>query len=158
MLLCLILILSNLYLFGQEKSKRLTFILSIDGELPVSDIKDGFFMSGDSLGCIKDTIPFEYHVGYLSMSPANYKKFFSLNPSSRVFINFLHLLFRPQHFEKIYRKEIPREWLNEEYIILKVYNVSNKESRAKYYFKPEEQSLIQIIIPGNSTILTTRTK
>jgi hypothetical protein len=145
-------------LLGQGQDKRLTFILTIDDELPVTDITDGVFLLKDSTGTIKDKISFDYHVGGLGISAVDYKTLFASNPEYSIFIKFKHTVFRPNYTEYIYEKEIPRKWLNEEYIILKIYNASNKVSRAKYFFKHGQKYLIRIKIPGSSTILITRKK
>lgn len=143
-------------LFGQAQDKRLTFILIIDDELPVTDITNGIFLFKDSAGTIKDKISFDYKVGGLLMSSSDYKKLLSPNPEHRIFIKFKHIEFRPHHVEYTYEKEIPNGWINKEYIIFRVFNASNKVNRTKYFFKQGEEYLIQIKIPGSSTLLITR--
>ena len=156
--LYLLLTVQTLTLFGQEQSKRLTFILSIDDQLPVTDITDGTFLIMDSVGTIKEKIPFNYHVGGLGLSLSDYKKLFASNSDSRILIRFKHVQFRPTYVEYSYEKEIPKGWLNEEYMVLKVYNKSVKSNRAKYFYKPGQRYIIQVKIPGSSTIPITRKK
>ncbi len=116
------------------------------------------FLLKDNSDAIKDTIPFDYHVGGLVMTASDYKKLFVSAPNYRVSVKFRYTEFRPQYIQNDYEKEIPKGWLNEEYTILKVYNYANKVSRAEYVFKANEKYLIQIKIPASSTILITHKK
>lgn len=156
--LYLFLLLYSSASLGQEQNKRLTFILSIDNEVTITGVTDGVFLLRDSTGAIKDKLPFDYHVGGLIMSPSDYKKLFSYDPKYRISIKFKYTEFRPRCGEHTYEEEIPKGWLNEEYMIFNVYNASNKGNRAKYFFKPGQEYLIQIKIPSYSTILITHGK
>ena len=157
-LLCLFLALYSSGLLAQEQSKRLTFILFIDSQLPTTGITDGMFLLKDSSGVIKDKMPFDYHVGGLVMAASDYEKLFKSTSEYRIFVKFKYAEFRPENIQNTYEKEIPKGWLNDEYIILKVYNYANKANRAEYVFKPREEYLIQIKIPASSTILITHKK
>ena len=88
-LLYLFLILLSSTLFGQEQDKHLTFILFIDDKVATRDVTDGMFLIKDSTGTIRDKIAFVYHVGYLSMSSADYKKIFDSKLEYRIFMKFI---------------------------------------------------------------------
>lgn len=152
-----LLILFCLSSFGQEKDKCITFILLIDGELPTTtDITDGTIIFNDSAGIKKDEISFDFHVGRIQMSLQDYKKLFSIDAGNRIFIRFKYKKFYPKYAEYAYEKEIPNGWFNKDYMIFKIYNAFNKAARARYFFKHGEKYLIQIKIPGSSTLLITR--
>lgn len=154
-LLSFILVLYGLSLFAQEADKRLTFILLIDNEVAANDISDGMFLLQDSTGVVRDKLPFTYHVGSLSMSLADYNKLFGSNKGYKVVLTFIHTEFRPRYSQHTYEKLIPSEWLNEQYIILKVYNRSLSANRSKYVFGKGQQYLIQVKVPGSGSILVT---
>jgi hypothetical protein len=157
-ILCLFLVIFNSILYGQIKNERLTFILFIDNKLPVTDVTDGEILIKDSSGIKMDEIPFDFHVGGLLMSSLDYKKLFNINPKLRIFIKFKYKVFYPKYDEFLYESEIPVGWLNKEYIILKVYNKSDKINREKYVFGNGEKYLVQIMIPGSSSILKAKSK
>jgi hypothetical protein len=141
---------------AQQQDKRLNFILFIDNELPLIGITDGLILFKDDQGFIKDSLPFSYHVGALAMSSTNYEKLFASNLNYRILIKFNYKLFRPKYQVFNYEGEIPPGWLNEEYIIFKVYNSSNKTSKAKYLFQNGNKYIVQVIIPSKSTTLNKR--
>jgi hypothetical protein len=152
--LFLVIFVSNLY--GQTKNERLTLILFIDNKLPVTDVTDGEILLKDSSGIKKDEIKFDFHVGGLLMSSPDYEKLLNINRGSRIIIKFKYKVFYPKFGEFSYEIEIPEGWINKEYIILKIYNESNKINREKYFFKNGQKYLVQIIIPGSSSILKTK--
>jgi hypothetical protein len=142
-------------LFAQEQSKRLNFILLIDNEIPVASVYDGFFLIKDSAG-IKDKIPFDYQVGGLVMSSSNYRKLFLQYSGSEIDINFKYRKLDSNSDEAHeYKKKIPEGWMNEMYIIFKVYNYYNKESRKKYFLKKDDYG-IEISVPGAGSVIPIR--
>jgi hypothetical protein len=131
-LLSLLLILYSLNVFSQNK--RLNFIILIDNEIPKTNIVEGRFIVKDSMGTRKDSINFKYQVGGLIIDSSDYKKLLPQNLKSKVVIKFDYSTL-PDLAVNEYKYEIPSEWLNEVYMIVRVYNYSNEESRRKYYFR-----------------------
>lgn len=157
MFLFLCFIMFNLTLFGQDQNKRLNFILLIDNEIPKTSIYDSFFKIKDSTGVIKDQIAVDYQVGGLIIPGSYYKKLFLQNSKSKIVIQFKYKIFLPDSAQvNQYEYEMPANWFNEKYIILKVYNYSNKESRRKYYFNKKSYRIIIQTPLGGNVIATKR--
>jgi hypothetical protein len=152
----LVFVIYSMSIFGQEKSKRLNFILLIDNEVPVATVYNGVFIITDSSRILKDTLSFDYEVGSIKMSSSNYNKLFFRNPQTKIEIKFKYESYQ-SHFTDVYeyKTEIPSEWINEMYIILKVYNYFNKESRRKYFLKKGGYG-IEIRVPGAGSVIPLR--
>ena len=138
---------------AQEKCQRLNLVLLIDNDVPTpSDISDCAFLIKDSVGRIKDSIPFKYEVGGAIMSDSNYNNLFNNAGKYSISIKFTYFEFgagaNRTHY---YKKEHFSRWLNDWYIILKIYNYSNKESRRKYVIQ-KDGYVMQINSPGGSLI------
>jgi len=143
-------------LAAQDGTMRMNFVLEIDNEIPVATIYDGVFLIKDSAGNIKDKIPFDYEVGGLSMSSSNYHKLFFQYLKDEVTINFSYRNLDTNSSEAYkYEKEIPKGWLNETYMIFKVYNYYNRESRKKYFLKKGGYG-VEIRVPGAGSVIPTR--
>ena len=54
--------------------------------------------------------------------------------------------------------EYPNGYINKSYLILKIFNKSNVESRAKYYFKKDEKYLSEIRIPARGQLILRKRK
>jgi len=130
--------------------------LLIDNEIPKTSIYDGFFFIKNSAGAIKDSIAFDYQVGALIMTDLNHKKLFSQDQKSKIIIKFKYKRFFPDSAEvSQYEYTIPLNWINEKYIIIKVYNRYNNESRRKYYFNKDRYRII-IETPLGGNVIATR--
>ena len=145
----------SLNLFGQDQNKRLNFILLIDNEIPKTSIYDGFFFIKNNIGVIKDSIAFDYQVGALMMTDFDYKRLFSQDQKSKIIIKFKFKRFFPDSaVVSQYEYAIPANWVNEKYMILKVYNRYNNESREKYYFNKDSYRIIIETPLGGNVIAT----
>jgi len=144
-------------LYAQEQDKRMVFILLIDNEVPVSNIFGGVFLIADSTGPVKDTIPFEYQVGSLRISHPNYEKLRKYL-KRKIIIDFKYNKLTTNNSEVYeYKEKIPEGWLNEEYMIFKVYNYFNPESRRKYALNKNCYG-IEIAVPGAGSVFPKRGK
>ena len=152
--------------FAQEKTKRLPFVLLIDNEVPDPSIIKGIFLIKDSIGMIKDSIKFDYQIGGLDLESSAYNKFFKVNQTYNIFVRFKEKDFK-LNTTYIYQEQIPNKYINDEYpngfineryFIVKIFNKFNGDSRAKYYFKKNENYIVQIEIPGFSSLLPTLKK
>lgn len=156
LLLFIILFSSALNTLGQEQKKRINFILLIDNDIPKTNVYEGYVLIKDSLDTLKDKFSFDYQVGGLLLSNSNYRDLFSKYSRCKIIISFkyeqLHLN-ESKVFE--YEKEIPAGWLNEVYIIFKIYNYSNLESRKKYFLKKNSYA-IEINVPGAGSSIPLR--
>ena len=139
---------------GQDQNRRLNFVFVIDNEVPdIAVISNGFFLAKDSSGNLKDSIPFKYEVGDLMMSSDDYRKLFLDTYTAKLFMNFAWLEYMKGDTEiHYYEREIPRGWINKLYMILYIYNYSNKESRTKYAIDKGGYN-IRIMIPGMSMVV-----
>lgn len=139
----------NNSLFSQESNKRINFVLLIDNDVPVpSKISKCYFSNKDTIGNIKDSIPFAYEVGGLLLSSDNYKKLITYPHQSNLYINFIYI--DNNQFYK-YQKRISAEWINELYLILKIHNYSLRESK-KQYTRNGDGFGTQIIFPGGGAV------
>jgi len=147
---------------SQERNNRMTFIIVIDNDLvDGSEIIDHKFLLKDSTGNIKDEINFDYQIGKLIMPQSDYDKLFKIKSGYKLYAKFIDRRFDPDS-DYTYEISIPTKFINEEYptgfintgyFILKIYNAFNAESRAKYYFKKDENYIYQLIIPGMATLI-----
>ncbi|WP_068402791.1 hypothetical protein [Pedobacter cryoconitis] len=154
-LFCGLLMLISFNAHTQQFTKQFNFVLQIDDEIPEMDIHDGFFIVKDSTGkFIKDQIPFEYHVGRLMLPSEGYNKLYTMLSKHRIFIRFKLRELHPQAFDVQYEGEIPFYFLNEEYLICRIYNIKSKENRLKYNFRGKKY-LFNLIMPGTAMILLT---
>jgi len=152
--------------FAQERTKRLPFILLIDNEIPDPSIINGVFIIKDNTGTVKDSIKFKYEIGGLDMDQSAYNKFFNVKQSYNIFVKFNEqsakldttYVYQKQIPNKYINSEYPNGYINKRYFAIKIFNKFNVESRSKYYFKMNESYVVQIIIPGFSTILPTLKK
>jgi hypothetical protein len=151
-LLVLFLVLCHVC-FAQTPCRKLTFILLIDNEVPTASISEVEVLSSDSLNGKKFFL--KYKVGNLFVDEKTIDELLKLNVQSDLVLNFNFRSYYPLNSEKKYVCVIPQGWLNEEYVILKIYNKENKISKKKYSFKYNQTYITQILIPGKGTILIT---
>ena len=140
--------------FVQAQNTRMTFILSIDNSIPVTNVLNGSFTIFDSLGHTIDSIPFEYHIGWLELSGQSYIKLFTEYSNDEIKISFLfnHISAYDENYTQKYIEKIPKGWLNEQYMILKAYNYRDPFSRKKYTLKKDTYD-IEIITPKGKIFL-----
>jgi len=159
----LILFIATFYLscYGQEKKESMPFVLLIDNEVPNPSYITGRFLIKDSLDVVKDSINFDYEVGKLNLTKSDFNKFFNVKQDFNIFLKFelkqlqpdTTFIFIKQIHNKYINREYPNGFINKGYFIVKIFNKFNKENRAKYYFKKDENYIVQIKIPGFSTLL-----
>jgi len=152
-IICCVFCLLNLCSFGQERSKRLNFVLLIDNEIPVASISKGIFEIKDSAGYMIDTIPFVYNVGGLEVSESDYRLLFSRNRKSTVFIKFFYISAMTSFDPYLYKTSIA---LSKDYVIMRIFNRAKRENVEKYEFG-KRQYLIQTETPFYTTLLRERT-
>lgn len=151
-LLILLLTLLTNKAFGQDSCDRLRFVLLIDGRVPVANVYESWFEVKDGASLKK--IPFNYEVGSLSFSDNGYKELKALGPDTEVVIRFRYHQFEPKSAELLYEKSLKAGWLNQQYLILTVYNYSNKAN--KRAFSKREGYGIEISTASFSTVLPRR--
>lgn len=154
--------LSFIAVSGQEKeSKSLPFVLLIDNEVPTHSDTWGIFLIKDSVGTVKDSIMFDYEVGRLSMTKAEYNKLFKVKPVYNIFLRISHLsthvdttyVYEKKIWNKYWNWEYPHGYMNEDYFIVKIFNKFDADSRAKYYFKPGQDYIVLITVGGMGDII-----
>ena len=141
---------------GQKQEKRLNFILTIDKEIPIAKIFDGYFLITKKAQNIRDTFKFQYQVGTLLLSSSDYENLFSLDSTSTIKIKFKYIKFSSNQTQIYsYEKVLRDTWVNEVYIILNVFNYFDAESRKKYFIR-KDQYVIQIQVPGGGNVIAKR--
>ncbi len=149
-------------LFGQTETRSLPFILQVDDDFPDPSTIHGVFRIMDSTKNVKDSINFDYHIGRLVMSAADYERFVNFNQRDRLWLRIGKLgddSYTRNWYEisiptEYINEEYPKGFINEEYIIVKIFNKSkNKECNKKYVFPNGKNYVSQIIIRGMSTII-----
>lgn len=136
-------------IYGQTKENKINFIIFIDDELSNLNISNGHFITIDSTNN-ENKLDFDYIVGDLKVTQEDYNTLYS-SENYKLYICFKYKEFNPEYYEKEYKYQIPVEWLNDKYMILKIYNSSKKRNK-KYYFGDKDY-LVQFSIPGKSSIL-----
>lgn len=151
-LLILFIILLTYKTFGQDPCDRLRFVLLIDGEVPVANIYESWIELKDGASLRK--IPFNYEVGSLFFPGNGYKELKALSPEAEIVIRFKYHQFEPKSAELLYKKSLKAGWLNQQYMIFKVYNFSNKANNRA--FNERKGYGIEISTASFSTVLPRR--
>lgn len=140
---------------SQQIEKKIPFILLVDNEVPsFSIIQNCKLLIKDSTQKIKFEVPFKYNVGNITLLQSQFDTIKHLNHKENIVIQFSTPKNKTNYVESfIYQVPLEPKWFNELYIILKIFNYDNLESRNKYIIKKGDY-VVQKIIPGFSTILT----
>jgi len=145
---CLIFLMTYCNIFGQEQIRYLTFVLSIDGEVPIETITDGYFIITDSSKNIVSKVPFTYKIGRLEFKESAFAKFNPMPRKSNLSIEF-YVKESKYPFKKTkYQSGI---WINRDYLIMYIYNKSVKENYRKYIFG-ERDYIVRIESSSLNTI------
>lgn len=147
-----VMILLTINSFSQNQSERLNFLIMIDNQISGLNISEGYFTIADSLGNVKEKINFEYHVGYLQLSAESYEKFYSLSNPSKITIQFKNRTINPSFKEVSYQYVFSSDWINKEYMLLKIYNFS-KQNRKIYWFDKNVNYVSEFSIPSKGTVI-----
>lgn len=139
----------NLHLFGQDQIKRLNFILLIDGEVPIETISDGYVILKENNGLTISKIPFSYKVGSLDFSLPDYEKIQTKLDKSNMMMEFKFLVRKPTFMRYFYETSI---FLNEDYMIMNIYNKSKRENNEKYDFG-KKKYIVRIESSSFNTIM-----
>ena len=114
--------------FSQEK--HVNCIIFIDGKLPgISDIYDECFTFSDSSN-IDVKIDFEYVIGEMIFSEANYLLLNSLDPTIKVTLDFKYRDMKGKEYN--YSGELITEWIFYRYLVIRITNLNKK--KGEYYF------------------------
>lgn len=127
----LLLLLSYCNVFGQEHIRQLTFVLSIDGEVPIETVTEGYFIISDNSKSIIGKIPFIYKVGKLEFEASAFEKLHSLSQKNSLSIVFNVIDSKFPLNRNEYKSGI---WINNDYLIMYIYNKSVEENYRKYIF------------------------
>lgn len=141
--------------FGQNQDKHINFMVFIDTAL-ITDfaaINHDYFVIYDSNNVPKDTILTNYQGGELLVSNESYKKIFELPDSSKIsfFFNYTRTCEDLGWENFNYEISLKVGWIKKRYIVLKVYNFTNK--RNWKYFHQRENYGFEVEIPGFSKVL-----
>ena len=146
----------SLNAFGQ-KPKSLPLIISIDGDIPTSDIYKCHFLVKDSLNRVSDSIHFDYRVSQATVTERQYQRLKSLSSNSKLIIRFEYSPVKSvTNVPHTYECAINVSWINDVYIILKFHNYENKLNYA--FFNKRKGYGVEIEIPGSASMLLSRVK
>jgi len=125
---------------AQDQLRRIDIILMIDGEIPTSNISEGYFIIQDSIGKEVSRVPFDYKVGRVEINDIDYGKISSSKGKSSLGIQFKFTSAKSPYNKCLYKSNI---WLNKDYMIMEIYNKSKKKNYEKFDFGKKEY-LVQI--------------
>lgn len=150
--LILIILVSGLITMAsaQEQDALLPFILVIDNQFDDgSGIINSKFVVKDRVGNIKDSMICEYRIGKLLMFKKDYKRLFKIkeDTSLRFFFRFQHRKLDMGTDFNYNINFLPFQ-INNDYIVLKVFNQYDKENQQKYWFYKDKTYFYQIMNPG----------
>jgi|GEM_PF-2553570 len=139
------------YQRAQFKPQQLIFLVSIDREIS-QDVIEGEFAIKGSNGEQITELPFHVWVGRLEMNNQDYKKLLNIGSQDTLYVRFANNNFQ-LHTDYIYQVKIPNGMISNKYLILKIYNQKNEESRKRYVFPNGQEYVIQVVSPGFNTPL-----
>lgn len=143
-------------LLAQGKNTSLPFIIVIDNEfVNLSDIINDHFLITDSIGTVKDSIMCDYTIGKLLMFKADYKRLFVFKrkPGLKIYFQFTWRRVLPVETDLTYKIQLIPLEINDDHMVIQIFNASNKENQQKYYFKQGRSYLYQILTPGYNRIM-----
>jgi hypothetical protein len=142
-----------------QKSKSLPFIIMVDNDLPdASVILSSNFLITDSLNNKIDSLNCKYQIGRLTMSTTDYKSFINVRRNKAKWRIYFVFTYRHMHVgvnttDYNYKCEFFSFTINDEYMILKIFNSFDKESLEKLVFKDGKSYVYQMVTPGFNTLL-----
>ncbi len=116
-------------------------------------------MLSDSTGNIKDSILCDYDVGRLKMLRSDSARLFKLRHRPKIIIYF-NVVKRDLKAGRdvSYKVYLAPFEINEEFIILRLYDADVEENNEKYYFKKGQNYIYQVLTPGFFRIMPVRGK
>jgi hypothetical protein len=96
----------------------------IDNQISKLNISDGVFICSDSLGIERRKINFIYHVGYIELIQEEYEFFSSLQDKLKITVKFNNRIINPAFKEDTYEYTFTSDWINKEYMLLKIYTAT----------------------------------
>lgn len=114
--------------FSQE-IKVFDFVISIDEEIVKTLYNSTFVVKHESN--IVSTVNVKYHPGNLSLEAKDFANLFS-NPDNKVYLKFDYYEYI-KGSQEIYNYEIEvgKNWFEQQYVILKIYNLEKKKYRKR---------------------------
>lgn len=129
----LLFIFLTMKIFSQNNNNNyLKCIILIDGQVPETGVYDCFFELKNDEGNILKKIPFAYNIGQFNFVENEYKELINLDSKAIVLLKFKYRQVGPEFIERIYEKELKGAWLNQSYLILKIYNYDNKFNKLQF--------------------------
>ena len=148
----LIFILLIMFSYSRESmgQVQMDFIITVNDELEVGSLSNLRFVVRSKDGG-KQEVEMQYHPGNLSIKESEYKQLFS-DESDSVFVAFDHNKFCGEKHDLV-NYEIPfyKSWLENSFIILRVYDLS--KGKYKNVFEPlskEKNYTFELDYPGGS--------
>lgn len=117
---------------NQENRKSLNFIITIDKEVVTTLANPSIVVKRDNKTLRK--IDVCYYPGNLSMEYKDYNMIFSEQAPS-LYLLFNYYQYSSNAHQEVYNYEIEigKNWLEESFVILKMYNLNKKEYRKRLY-------------------------
>lgn len=151
LLLIIVCILCCQTLLAQEERKEFDFIISIDGELPKSLYNPQVLMENDDNRKVMNV---NYYPGRLSFSHNDYDSLLSSQKGVKLILKFDYYEYVAKGQRKIHNYEIEmgRNWFDQSYIILKVYNSAKKRGGKKLHPLSGKDYTFDLEYPGGAML------
>lgn len=116
---------------AQENRKSFDFIISVDEEIATS-LSRPVIIAKQSTNVLK-RIDISYHAGNLSLSSEDYNMIFS-EQEITLFLQFDYYQYSSKGKQEIYNYEIEigKNWFEQTFVILKIYNLDKKKYRKRF--------------------------
>jgi hypothetical protein len=144
--------------FGQAGEKHIPLIILVDGDIPSVGISKGAFLIENTDGRVRDSIPFTYRVNSATITDRQSTEVHSLTPKDMLVIKFRynraysHVGAEEESYD--YETKIDAKYINDAYLILKVYNYANP-ANTRFYTSKQGYG-IEVSSPNGGTLLPLR--
>ncbi|WP_257667179.1 hypothetical protein [Parapedobacter tibetensis] len=153
-ILLVLTVFSHLALLAQDKErgKGIDFIISIDGNIVKTIYRPKIVML-DSDTDIK-SVPVSYHPGDLSLAKSDLDYLLSQDDSIKLLLEFEYYQYTTQGNQNVlnYGIEIGRNWLEQAYMVLYIYNTDKKPYKGKMKPIPGRNYTFELDYPGGQMI------
>lgn len=121
-----------------SQCKKVNLLIMID-EKPALVVNDFYILSS-----FEESMKVKYSVGTINLDDENYTKLLN-DKSQNITLNFESLL-ASKTFASKYAVEIPKSFLNQDYIIVNIFNMDNKKYKKKYLKTMQEKKDYYIVV------------
>ncbi|SFC85398.1 hypothetical protein SAMN05421747_1393 [Parapedobacter composti] len=150
----MLVVLSHIALLAQDRegSKGSDFIITIDGDIVKTIYRPEIVILDSGTGV--KSVPISYHPGALSLAKNDRDHLLSLDDSIKLLLKFEYNEYTTRGNQKVlnYEIEIGKEWLEQAYMILHIYNTDKKPYKGKLKPIPGKNYTFELDYPGGQMI------